>query len=66
VRTLAFPAISTGAFGYPLSAATQIAIGETASFLERNDLPERVVFVCFDERARSIYEDALRKRGEAI
>jgi O-acetyl-ADP-ribose deacetylase (regulator of RNase III) len=45
VKTIAFPAISTGVYGYPLAAATEVALHTTAAFLEHSPAIERVVFV---------------------
>ncbi len=59
--TVAFPAISTGAYGFPLEHATRIAIGETLDFLEGNELPETVTFVCFDAATREVYESVLNE-----
>ncbi|NLG52019.1 MAG: O-acetyl-ADP-ribose deacetylase [Chloroflexi bacterium] len=47
IRTIAFPSISTGAYGFPLDRAARIALREINRFLERNPLPERVIVVCF-------------------
>ena len=55
-ETVAFPAISTGVYGFPLKKATEIAMGETKRFLEMNEYPNQVIFVCFSEEALSIYE----------
>lgn len=55
-RTVAFPAISTGIYGYPLEAATDIAVATVRSTPTG---VERVLFVCFDDRARLAYERAL-------
>ena len=55
VGTLAFPSISTGAYGFPIERATEIALRETAKFLESDTTLERVVFVCFGEDARQTY-----------
>ena len=59
VRTLAFPAISTGIYGFPVERATRIALREVRAFLETNPDVENVVFVCFDARTRKIYEKVL-------
>jgi len=59
LETIAFPAISTGIFGYPLERATQIAIGEVWRFLEGSDVPRSVTFVCFDGETCDVYERTL-------
>jgi len=55
LRTLAFPAISTGIYGYPREAAARIALREVRSFLASSDLPDRVLFCCFSEEDLRIY-----------
>ena len=60
IRTIAFPAISTGAYGFPLERATAIAVSETSAFLEANTSLETVTFVCFSERAYRCYLAALQ------
>ncbi|MGO8816885.1 MAG: O-acetyl-ADP-ribose deacetylase [Terriglobia bacterium] len=59
VRSLAFPAISTGIYGFPLERATQIAVREVRAFLETSPGIEKVLFVCFDRRTRDCYERVL-------
>ena len=59
LRTIAFPAISCGVYGYPIDAATAIAVRETAAFLEEHPVPERVLFVCFGDEVCGAYERAL-------
>jgi O-acetyl-ADP-ribose deacetylase (regulator of RNase III) len=53
--SIAFPAISTGVYGYPFAAATEIALRTTAAFLERSAAIERVIFVFF---SRADYDAA--------
>lgn len=53
VRSIAFPAISTGVYGYPLEEACSIAIGTTAAFLRTDRWLERVLFVAFSEPVAS-------------
>jgi O-acetyl-ADP-ribose deacetylase (regulator of RNase III) len=60
VRTIAFPAISTGVYGFPLERATAIAVSEVKSFLEKNLSLEKVVFVCFGKRAYECYLSNVR------
>jgi O-acetyl-ADP-ribose deacetylase (regulator of RNase III) len=55
VRTIAFPAISTGTYGFPIERAAAIAVSEVKSFLEKNPSLESVVFVCFGKHAYECY-----------
>src|SRR3990167_8577007 len=59
IKTLAFPAISCGIYGYPPSQAATIAIKETANFLELYSSVEVVYFVCYDEALYAAYEQVL-------
>ena len=59
IRTLAFPSISTGAYGFPMDRAAPIAVSETKKFLEENKSVEKVLLVCFGQGALEIYEEAL-------
>lgn len=63
IKTIAFPAISTGAYGFPLERASKIAVGEIKEFLEKNGTIERVVLVCFSKRAKGCYVEALEESG---
>lgn len=58
VRTIAFPSISTGAYGFPLQRATEIALEETRKFLEGDKSLQKVVFVCFGQQALVTYQEA--------
>jgi O-acetyl-ADP-ribose deacetylase (regulator of RNase III) len=57
VRTIAFPAISCGVYGYPLAEATAIAVREVRGFA--GPLPEEVVFVAFSPAILAAYQQAL-------
>ena len=61
VRTIAFPSISTGAYGFPLERATEIALQETGKFLAGDKTLTKVVFVCFGEKALNTYKEAAKK-----
>ena len=54
-KSIAFPSISTGVYRFPLERAVNIALTETKKFLEKNEELEKIVFVCFDERTRDVY-----------
>jgi O-acetyl-ADP-ribose deacetylase (regulator of RNase III) len=55
-RTIAFPAISCGIYGYPMAAGAKIAVRETRAFLDKHPSIDRVVFALFDEAALRIYQ----------
>jgi len=61
--TIAFPAISTGIYGFPREPAAQIAINTIADHLAQHAVPESVIFVCFDAATRAAYEAALGDTG---
>jgi len=61
IRTIAFPAISCGVYGYPLAEAAGIAIREVAAWLRDNSQIEQVVFVLFDQRAYDAYQGAYQQ-----
>src|SRR5262245_24159158 len=46
LKSVAFPAISTGIYGFPVDRAARIAASEVKQFLEEHDLPEQVILVC--------------------
>lgn len=59
VKTIAFPAISCGIYGYPISQAATIAIKETANFIELHNQLETVYFVCFDDATYEAYQQTI-------
>lgn len=61
IRSIAFPGISTGVYGFPKEQAALIAITETKRFLKKNNLPEKVVFCVFNDDAYHIYKELLDK-----
>ncbi len=61
IRTIAFPSISTGAYGFPMDRASRIAAGEAKKFLEENGSMEKVLLVCFGRAAREICARAMQE-----
>lgn len=59
IRSIAFPAISTGAFGFPADRAARIAVREVRQFLTGGPMMDRVRFVCFDPDCLEHYRQAL-------
>jgi O-acetyl-ADP-ribose deacetylase (regulator of RNase III) len=59
LRSVAFPAISTGVYGFPRELAAEIAIDETHRFLQSDALLERVIFVAFDAETDALYRRRL-------
>jgi O-acetyl-ADP-ribose deacetylase (regulator of RNase III) len=55
VSSVAFPAISTGAFGYPPEQATEIAVRTVVDFLAQHEIPRNVIFACFGPESTTLY-----------
>lgn len=64
VKTIAFPSISTGVYGYPIEAAARIAVAAVRDFLtaQRSDI--EVTFCCFSERDLLVYQNILNPEQE--
>jgi O-acetyl-ADP-ribose deacetylase (regulator of RNase III) len=60
LKTIAFPAISTGAYRFPPDRAAAIAVREVRAFLKQHPSIEKVLFVCFGPDAVRSYERAVR------
>lgn len=61
IKTIAFPAISTGVYHFPPDRASKIAITETKRFLKKNNSIQKVTFVCFDTHNYNCYKNAIRE-----
>jgi O-acetyl-ADP-ribose deacetylase (regulator of RNase III) len=59
LRSLAFPAISTGVYGFPRERAAKIAVAETRQLLAAVPALERVIFACFDRETLALYQREL-------
>jgi O-acetyl-ADP-ribose deacetylase (regulator of RNase III) len=63
LRTVAFPGISTGVFGFPADEAAEIAVSTTAEALARHDGLEQVIFCAFSEEGARLHREALEALG---
>jgi O-acetyl-ADP-ribose deacetylase (regulator of RNase III) len=61
LKTVAFPSISTGAYGYPVEDACRVALNAVKEFLEKEDNLDEVVFVLFSESALEVYSDEVKE-----
>ena len=59
IKSIAFPAISCGIYGYPLALACNIAVTETLAFLSDDAAIDKAIFVCFDQQAEQCYQEIL-------
>jgi O-acetyl-ADP-ribose deacetylase (regulator of RNase III) len=66
LKTIAFPSISTGVYGYPMLYAAPIAIDESLKFIKEFPSIEKIIFVCFDRVAENIYREFLNKELQNI
>ena len=65
IGSIAFPAISCGAFGYPIRHAASVAVSEISRFLANDDRLERVLLVAFEEAVFRALSDALIEHSQA-
>jgi O-acetyl-ADP-ribose deacetylase (regulator of RNase III) len=63
LETVAFPAISTGVYGYPKAAACEVAVGAVTDWLAAHDLPRTVTFCCFGRADAEMYRARLGVAG---
>ena len=59
IKTIAFPAISTGAYGFPSERAARIAVFQLKEFLQKNELPDVVLLVCYNKETCKSIKKAL-------
>ena len=64
VKTIAFPAISCGVYGYPIEDACRTAVDTTCRFLKENKTIDKVIFILFSKEDRKVYSDYLKKLGK--
>jgi len=61
IKTIAFPGISTGVYGFPKDLAAVIAVTEARRFILTNKIPEKIIFVAFDDENFRIYKKLLEE-----
>lgn len=61
VRTIAFPSISTGAYGFPIERASSIAVATVRECLDKMKMFQTVLFVCFSQFDSDVYREALKR-----
>ena len=64
IETIAFPAISTGVYRFPVERAANIAVTEIQNFLANNNHLEQVILVCFSKDSYDCYLEAVKKLAE--
>ena len=66
VRTIAFPAISCGIYGYPVRDAARIAVDTVAAFLAQDRTLQQVIFACFGPDVLGAFQDALGHKSRSL
>jgi O-acetyl-ADP-ribose deacetylase (regulator of RNase III) len=61
LRIIAFPSISTGAYGYPIQEASRIAVTTVRRFLEAEDSLDEIIFVLFSDRDLNLYVETAKE-----
>lgn len=61
IKSVSFPAISTGVYRFPPDRAVKIAVSEAVDFSKKNSIPEEIIFVCFDENTLELYWKEISK-----
>ena len=65
IRSIAFPGISTGVYGYPVKEAAHVAVRTVRETLPMMPGIEEVIFCCFTDSDRAVYDTVLAKRGKS-
>ena len=61
IRSIAFPSIATGVYGYPVRKAAEVAVRTVSMYVNKNpDKMDKILFVLFDSRTKEAYDEALK------
>jgi O-acetyl-ADP-ribose deacetylase (regulator of RNase III) len=63
LRSIAFSAISTGVYGFPIKRACRIAVRETEKFLKKTSVNLEIIFVCFNDKVYESYQKILSQKS---
>ena len=66
LSSIAFPAISTGVYGYPKAEAAEIAVNSVIDFMKNEDYLLKVIFVLFDEESMRIYNKIIEGKNNEL
>lgn len=61
IKSIAFPAVSTGIYGYPINEAAELAMSTVVNMTESDDSFEKILFVAFDDKTEAVLSEALNK-----
>jgi O-acetyl-ADP-ribose deacetylase (regulator of RNase III) len=61
IKDIAFPAISTGIFGFPLQRCSEIMLGAAMEFMEKHEYPQEIIFCLYGQEAYSVFEKTLEE-----
>ncbi len=66
LKSIVFPAISTGIFHYPLRRCSEIMLKTAMEFMRKHDFPKKIIFCLYDEKALSVFETTLTQLSSGI
>ncbi|HPN39359.1 MAG TPA: macro domain-containing protein, partial [Melioribacteraceae bacterium] len=64
IKTIAFPSISTGIYGYPINLAANIALQTIINFIKSDNCFNKIIFVCFNDFIFNVYKNLYNKLTE--
>jgi len=61
IKDIAFPAISTGIFGFPIERCSEIMLKTATEFMEKHEYPQEIIFCLYGQEAYSVFEKTLEE-----